>query len=48
MPSMPKSPFGVGLLRPRRFPAVQRGGKRQPVPKVAEWKIVRGDTVSIA
>jgi hypothetical protein len=45
MPSIPRNAFGAGVLRPRRFPAVRRGGKRQPVPKVTEWKIVRGDTV---
>lgn len=46
MPSIPWKAFGAAFP-PRRFPRVRRGGKRQSIPKVEEWKIVRGDQVSM-
>ncbi|EDO47740.1 predicted protein, partial [Nematostella vectensis] len=47
MPSIPWKPFGAAVARPRRFPKIRRGSKRQPLPTVDEWKVVRGDTVVI-
>lgn len=45
MPSLPWNPFGFSTL-PRRFPRPRRGSKRQPIVRLKEWKIIRGDTVS--
>lgn len=43
-PSKLWNPFGFSIL-PRRFPRPRRGGKRQPIVPLKEWKIIRGDTV---
>ena len=48
MPSIPWNPFGFGSTRPRRFPRMRRGGKRQKIAALKQWKIVRGDTVIIS
>ncbi|KAJ7369916.1 39S ribosomal protein L24, mitochondrial [Desmophyllum pertusum] len=46
MPSLPWNPFGFSTL-PRRFPRPRRGSKRQPIVRLKEWKIIRGDTVML-